>query len=306
MFNDERNIIAWKTTVMKIRIVASRHTAFYSPLICTMAAGFLEKHGLEYTYGTLAPGQTAASMIREGRTDIMQSAPSTNWARMEKGETDFPMNFALINRRDGFFLVGRSGDSSFAWKDLEGRCLIADHGSQPLAMLRYAIQHNGADWSKIEVVNAGTPEGMMAVFRGGKGDFVHLQAPAPQLLEEEGIGRIAVSVGASMPPNAFSSLCASREFVAGEACRRFAAAFAEAKAWVNSAPADEIASKEASSFPGVGQTTLASAIARYKAIGMWEGGIEIPRDLYEQSLNVFETTGNIQRRHPYDEVCLSV
>jgi hypothetical protein len=33
---------------MNIRITASRHTAFYSPLIATMAAGFLEQHGLKY------------------------------------------------------------------------------------------------------------------------------------------------------------------------------------------------------------------------------------------------------------------
>lgn len=289
---------------MTIRIVASRHTAFYSPLISAMAAGFLEKHGLEYTYGVLAPGETAAGMIREGRTDIMQSAPSTNWAKMEKGETGFPMHFALINRRDGFFLTGRDRNAAFAWKDLEGRTLIADHGSQPLAMLKYAVRYNGAEWSKISVVNEGTPERMIAAFREGKGDVIHLQAPAPQLLEEAGVGAIAVSVGASMPPNAFSSLCAAKEFIAGEACRVFINAFAEAKAWVNATPAEEIAAKEAPHFPGVSQAVLTSAIARYQSIGAWEGGPEIPRDLYEQSLNVFETVGAIRQRQPYDAVCV--
>src|SRR5579863_9703884 len=137
---------------MKIRITASRHTAFYTPLLSTMAAGFLEKHGLEYSYDTLKPGETAASMIRSGKTDIMQSAPSTNWAKMDKGETGFPLHFALINRRDGFFLFRKTPD--FAWHDLHGKTLLADHGSQPLAMLKYAVKYNGADWSKIHVVNA--------------------------------------------------------------------------------------------------------------------------------------------------------
>ena len=36
------------------------------------------------------------------------------------------------------------------------------------------------------------------------------------------------------------------------------------------------------------------------------GGIEIPRDLYEQSLNVFESTGAIKTRHAYDDVCFPV
>lgn len=288
---------------MTIRIVASRHTAFYSPLISSMAGGFLEKHGLSYTYATLAPGETAAGMIREGRADVMQSAPSTNWAKMDKGETGFPLHFALINRRDGFFLTGQGAAGSFTWKDLEGSKLIADHGSQPLAMLRYAAHYNGVDWEKIDVVNAGTPEQMTAAFREGKADFIHLQAPAPQLLEQEGVGWIAVSVGESMPPNAFSSLCASREFIGSVEYRAFAAAFADAKAWVCASSAKEIAVTQASFFPGIDERVLADAIARYQRMGNWEGGAEIPRDLYEQSLNVFEYSDAIKRRQPYEAVC---
>jgi NitT/TauT family transport system substrate-binding protein len=284
---------------MTIRITASRHTAFYSPLICTMAAGFLEKHGLDFIYATLAPGETAAGMIRENKTDIMQSAPSTNWAKMDKGETGFPLHFALINQRDGFFLVGRALPAkTFNWHDLEGKTLLADHGSQPLAMLRYAVKFNHADWQKIDVVNAGSAEAMTEAFRAGTGDFLHVQAPAPDLLT-------AVSVGASMPANAFSSLCAGREFIAGDSFRPFLAAFAEAKDWVCHSSAEEIAAKEASYFPGVSKSALALAIERYKGLGAWDGPAEIPRDLYEQSLNVFESTGSIKIRHSYDEVCFS-
>lgn len=281
---------------MTLRITASRHTAFYSPLLSTMAAGFLEKHGLQYTYDTLKPGETAASMIQSGRTDIMQSAPSTNWAKMDKGETGFPLHFALINQRDGFFLFRRT--PGFVWKDLEGKTLLADHGSQPLAMLRYAIHYNGVDWQKIKVVNAGTPAKMTAAFLAGDADFVHLQTPVPELTNYA-----STSVGASMPPNAFSSLCASKEFIASDACKPFAKAFAEAKQWVRNTQAEEIAAKEASLFPDVDVAVLTSAIAQYKVLGTWDGGIEIPRDLYEQSLTVFESTGNIQRRHPYETTC---
>jgi NitT/TauT family transport system substrate-binding protein len=297
---------------MTIRITASRHSAFYSPLISTMAAGFLEKHGLEFSYAVLAPGETAAGLIREGKTDVMQSAPSTNWAKMEKGETGFPLHFALINRRDGFFLVERgpragreSIGSAFNWKQLEGKALLADHGSQPLAMLRYALQFNGVEERKVHILNAGSAEEMALQFRAGEGNFVHLQAPAPQLLEQDGIGWTVASVGASMPPNAFSTLCASREFISGETCRAFVKAFAEAKEWVRQTPAEEIAAKEFPWFPGVGIVPLTEAISQYKSIGTWNGGIEIPRDLYEQSLNVFESTGGIKHRQPWDAVCVS-
>ncbi len=49
---------------------------------------------------------------------------------------------------------------------------------------------------------------------------------------------------------------------------------------------------------------LAEAIGRYQQIGCWDGGIQIPPDLYEQSLNVFEFSGGIQHRHPYQQVCV--
>jgi ABC-type nitrate/sulfonate/bicarbonate transport system substrate-binding protein len=172
-------------------------------------------------------------------------------------------------------------------------------------MLRYAAHYNGVDWQNIRVVNAGSPAGMTAAFLAGKADFVHLQAPVADLKDFA-----RSSVGASMPPNAFSSLCASREFIASEACRAFAKAFAEAKEWVRHTAAEEIAEKiaekEASFFPGVDKAVLTGAIAEYKAIGAWDGGSGIPRDLYEQSLTVFESTGCIQRRHAYETTCASV
>jgi len=80
------------------------------------------------------------------------------------------VHFAQINQRDGFFLVGRQPDPASDWKKLEGQTLLADHGLQPLVMLKYAIRHNGADWKKIKVIDAGTPEKMEAAFGAGAAD----------------------------------------------------------------------------------------------------------------------------------------
>src|SRR5215475_55811 len=163
-----------------IMIMASRHSAFYSPLLSTIAGGFLRSEGFESTYEVLPPGIDAQELIRNGKIDIMQSAVSSSWARMEKSEGDLAVHFAQINQRDGFFLTGRNHDQSFNWKKLEGASLIADHGLQPLAMLKYAAHLNGADWNKIRVIDAGGVEEIDAAFRNGLGDYVHQQGPAPQ------------------------------------------------------------------------------------------------------------------------------
>jgi NitT/TauT family transport system substrate-binding protein len=283
--------------------MVSRHSAFYSPLISTIAAGFLKDQGLDATYGILGPGQRSHVLIREGLVDVMQSAVSSNWKLMEQGESPLPVHFAQINQRDGFFLAARAPEPSFEWKRLEGRTLLADHGGQPLAMLRYAANRNGVDWSGVRVIDAGTPEQMSVAFRNGAGDYVHLQGPGPQQLEHDQAGFIVASVGEAMPPVAFSSLCASRDFLRTEAARAFLRAFRNAKEWVRQAPADEVAARQASFFPGVPAPVLASAIRSYQALGCWDGGIEIPRHLYEQALNVFESAGGLAARHPYEEVC---
>jgi NitT/TauT family transport system substrate-binding protein len=283
--------------------MVSRHAAFYSPLISTIAAGFLKNEGLDASYSVLGPGQRSHELIRDGIVDIMQSAVSSNWKPMERGESPLAVHFAQINRLDGFFLTARVPAASFLWKDLEGRELLADHGGQPLAMLRYAAKCQGVNWSRIRVIDAGSPEQMIAVFRAGQGDYVHLQGPGPQQLEHDGAGYIVASVGAAMPPVAFSSVCGSREFLATDTCRAFVRAFSKAKEWVRQAPPGEVASKQASLFPGIEPAALTAAINSYQALGCWDGGIDIPLDLYEQALNVFESAGAIAKRHPYDEVC---
>lgn len=232
----------------------------------------------------------------------MQSAVSSNWGPMEKGERNLPVHFAQINQRDGFFLVGRARDSSFRWSKLEGKQVLADHGSQPLAMLRYAAYHQGVNCRKTEWINAGAPEEMVATFRAGRGDYVHLQGPAPQQLERDGIGCIVASVGEAMPPVAFSSLMSLRSFLATDLAKSFLGAFRKAKEWVNHVPAEEVARAEASFFPGIDREVLTASIARYQSLGCWQGGVEISPKLYERALDVFQHAGGISIRHPYDEV----
>jgi hypothetical protein len=41
------------TQAMPLRIMVSRHSIFYSPLIATIAAGFLERRGLSAEYSIL-------------------------------------------------------------------------------------------------------------------------------------------------------------------------------------------------------------------------------------------------------------
>jgi NitT/TauT family transport system substrate-binding protein len=288
----------------KLAIMASRHSAFYTPLIGVMAGGFLQQEGLEADYAVLQPGQRSREMLARGAVDVMQSAVGSNWGPMEQGETDLPVHFAQINRRDGFFLAARRPDPDFDWTKLEGATLLADHGQQPLLMLRYAAHVQGVDWSKVRLIDAGSVEEMDRAFRGGQGDYIHQQGPAPQQLESDGAGFVVASVGEAMPPVAFSSLLATREFLESSNAPAFLRAYRRSRQWAQQAAPEEIAAREASFFPGIDTRVLAAAIARYQKLGAWEGDLAISRDLYEQALEVFLHGGAIQQRHPYEQVCV--
>ncbi|MBI4471864.1 MAG: ABC transporter substrate-binding protein [Acidobacteria bacterium] len=291
--------------MQKIRIMVYRHSVFYSPLIATIAAGFLKDEGLEAEYFPKPRERNLYEMFRKGEVDIMQAAVSTSWdplSKLPRGVRDIPVHFAQINQRDGFFLVGRPSEQSFEWKQLEGSRLLADHAQQPLAMLKYGLHLKDVDWSRVEAINAGTPEAMADAFRSGQGGYVHLQGPLPQQLEAEGAGRIVAAMGEVIPPVAFSSLMASREFLETAQARSFMKAYRRALAYVIESPAPVVAESEASFFPGLLSNVLAAAISRYQKLGCWRHDPTITREQYETAMDVFIYSGVFKERYPYEDV----
>src|SRR5262245_36124366 len=286
----------------QLRIMVYRHSVFYSPLIATVAGDFLREEGLEAIYFQKPAGRNLHEMFRGGEVEIMQAAVSTSWDPLSKGIRDIPVHFAQINQRDGFFITGRPDTPSFEWKELEGARLLADHAQQPLAMLKYALHLKGVDINRVRMVDAGGPDEMVKAFRGGQGDFVHLQGPAPQQMEKDGVGRIVAAVGEVNPPVAFSSLMATRQFLATDRAEAFKRAYLRALRFVIQSSGQEIAEVEASFFPGTSIDAIAAAISRYQQLGTWRSDPRITREQYEMAMDIFIFSGSFKERYAYEDV----
>ncbi|MDH3916844.1 MAG: ABC transporter substrate-binding protein [Rhodospirillales bacterium] len=285
-----------------INIQFTRFSAFYSPLIATIAGGFLKEEGLAPEHSVAPPGTSAIAALLDGSVQVVQSAPSQGFGPLERGETPPVVHFAQINKMDGFFVTARRPDPDFTWdKLLSGRVLV-DHGGQPLAMFKYACHKKGLDYAALDVVDAGTVTEMDSAFRAGEGDYVHQQGPAPQQLEADGVGHVVASVGEAIGPCAFSSLAATREWLATEMAGAFIRAYRKARAYVNETPAAEIAAAEAPFFPEIDPAVLTETIAFYQRLGCWAPEVEIGREAFEVTVDVFLNAGLITRRHPYDEI----
>jgi NitT/TauT family transport system substrate-binding protein len=143
---------------------------------------------------------------------------------------------------------------------------------------------------------------MIDAFRKGEGDYIHLQGPGPQQLEHAGAGHIVAALGPVIGPCAFSSLAATREWLATDAAKRFMRAYRKARAWLLATPAAEVAKAQASFFPDVDPGALAKTIATYQTLGNWTPHVEITRPAWEATVDIFLHSGLITRRHRYEDV----
>lgn len=284
-----------------ISIQFTRFSAFYSPLIATIAGGFLVEEGFEPTYSVAPVGASAIAGLLDGSVHMAQSAPSQGFVPLEKGEQSPVAHFAQINERDGFFITSRRNDPAFTWAQLAKGKTLVDHGGQPLVMFKYACARMGLDFDSLQAVDV-SPDKMDRAFREGLGDYVHQQGPAPQQLEADAVGHIVARVGDAIGPVAFSSLAATRAWLRTDAAKRFMRAYRNARKWVIATPANEIARREASFFPDIDLGVLTKTIADYQALGCWSPHVEITRAAFEVTLDVYEHSRLITKRHPYEQV----
>jgi NitT/TauT family transport system substrate-binding protein len=289
--------------VAQINIQFTLFSAFYSPVISAISGGFLAEEGLEPNWSISPPGVSAIAALEDGSAHVVQSALSQGFTALDKGEMPSAVHFAQVNEMDGFFISARDADDAFDWHKLEDAEVVIFGGGQPNAMLRYACHRAGIDFSRIRAITPGGADAIDQAFRAGQGQYVQQQGPYPQQLDVDGVGHVVAQVGPLIGPCAFSSLAASRDWLDSEMACAFTRAYANARRFLNEAPAAEIAALEQSWFPDITPSALEQCIASYQALGCWTPHVEITRPAFEVTLDVFEHIGGIPERYAYEQVC---
>ena len=287
-------------TPIHIRVL--RHSAFYSPLLLTIAAGYLADEGLDPHFDIATEENTVEQGLNSSQVQVAQSALATRFAGLAKAESSSIRHFAQINQRDGFFITAREPVASFRWQDLLDGSVLVDHFFQPLAMFRYALFKQDIDYKELKVLDAGDVQAIDAAYRGGQGAYAHQQGPFAQQLEVDGLGAVVAAVGPVVGPVAFSSLCATQSWLGTDMAGAFFRAYRRGREAAMSLEAAEIARLESSFFPNIDPTVLSATIKSYQQLGCWEGEPSISEDVYEKTLDVFEFSGDIKTRFAYDDI----
>ena len=82
----------------------------------------------------------------------------------------------------------------------------------------------------------------------------------------------------------------------------FMRAYRKARAWLIGTPAERIAEAQASLFPEIDRAVLTSTLAYYQKLGCWTPHVEITRPAFEVTLDVFQYSRLITKRHRYEDV----
>lgn len=285
-----------------IHIRALRHSAFYTPLLLTICAGYLEAEGLRPVYDVATPDKTVEGGLRSGEIQLAQSAVAAGFAGLELGQTSPIRHFAQINERDGFFLTGRGGQVHFDWQSLAGKTVLVDHLFQPLAMFKYTLHLLGLDDTSLRMVDAGDVDAMDRAFRAGEGEFVHQQGPYAQQLEADGLGRVVASIGEIIGPVAFSSLCATESWLATDMAKAFMRAYQQGREAAMRQPAVDICRQIQPLLANIDTPVLTDTISAYQRLGCWTGGLRISEASYAKTLDIFQFAGQIRKRHAYGQL----
>ena len=287
----------------QINIQFTLFSAFYSPVISAISGGFLAEEGLEPNWSISPPGVSAIAALEDGSAHVVQSALSQGFTSLDKGETPSVVHFAQVNEMDGFFITAREPDPHFAWEKLQDSEVVCFKGGQPNAMFRYACHKAGIEYDKIVTINPGGAADIDKAFRDGEGQYVQQQGPFPQQLQADGVGHIVAQVGPLIGPCGFSSLAATREWLATDMAKAFMRAYRKTRLYMNETPAADIARAEKPYFPDIDEDVLADCIATYQQLGCWTPHAEITRAAYEVTLDVFEYVGALKQRYAYDQIC---
>jgi NitT/TauT family transport system substrate-binding protein len=288
--------------VDQCHVMVTRHSAFYTPLLVTIGGGFLAAEGLDAAFSIAKTPRDVLAGVHGGTVHVAQSAVSANFGALERGKKSPLVHFAQINERDGFMLVARGADASFSWDKLPGKKVLVDPGRQPRAMFKYALRKEGVDFESIECVEAGSQQEMQEAFRGGQGDYLHVQGPAAQELVKEGIGEIVAWPGKSIGPVAFSSLAASRAWLATPHAVTFMRAYRRGREFAIEMDPDEVASVIGRYFNETDRDALIKAVESYQELGCWSPGVQITPEAFNTTLEVFQLSGHISKRHHYKHV----
>ena len=281
-----------------VRLNEVTHSVFYAPQYVAMSQGFFADEGLDVELTNGGGADKVMTAVVSGSADIGLAGPESCIYICNQGKDDHPVIFGQLTKRDGSFLVGRTG-GSFSWDDLRGSTIIGGRkGGVPEMTLEYVMKQNGVVPQQDAVVDTSVQFNMMAgAFTGGQGDYVTLFEPTATEVERAGHGYVLCSIGEESGEIPYTAYFASQSYMDAhpEVVQGFTNAIARAQRWITEHTDREVAEAICGQFPDTSLDVLEAVTARHRQIDAWNTVPMMEQSALERLEAVMTEAGELQK-----------
>jgi NitT/TauT family transport system substrate-binding protein len=248
-----------------------------------------------------SPGE-APNGLFHGTVDVTWGGPMrVNQIYDQRAHCDL-VCFGEAVTRDPFMLIGRIPRPNFRLAVLTAvRLATVSEVPTPWLCLQEDLRRANIDSDAIPRVTGQSMAENADALRRGEVDVVQLFQPFAEELLEAGAAHIW-QAAAQRGPTSYTTLYARRAVLAqrGDECQRMVRALHRTLGWVHASTGAQLAAAIASYFPDVPQPRLASALDRYKALGLWGQDTRLPRLGYERLKAGLMSGGLIKTGVPFE------
>lgn len=288
-----------------IRINEVTHSVFYAPLYLADSLGYFEDEGfkIELTNGGGADKTMAA--VLAGEADVGFCGPEAVVYTHIGGTTDAPKVFGQLTKRDGSFLVGRTAEPDFDWKNLEGKTIIAGRpGGVPFMTFEYVLKSAGVTSNLVKNIDFNMTT---AAFEGGTGDYCTMFEPTASSYQAAGKGYIVASVGEESGEIPYTCFMAKQSYIDknGDKVRGLLNAMTKAIKYIDEHDSASVAKLLTKHFDGTSEESLKTSLDSYKKIDAWVKNMAMEESSYNRLLDVIELAGELEKRVPFHNVVLT-
>jgi NitT/TauT family transport system substrate-binding protein len=283
---------------MSITLCEPFRALFYAPFYLPFALDTFRAEGVDVTLTTSRGPGTPAQQMHEGFADVFWGGPMRLLVMRDRGSGPPARAFCEVVTRDPFFLVGARPRPGFELSALQPlRLHTVSEVPTPWMCLQDDLRRAGIDPERLQRVADRTMEQNAHALREGTADVVQLFQPHAEQLIREGTGHLWYAQ-AARGPCSYTTLYASCDTLERRAddLQRMTRAMYRVQKWLHRASAQEVADAVAGYFPQVDGRTLAGAVERYQALGVWGRTPRLPREGFERLRDALVSGGLIASR----------
>lgn len=290
----------------KVKVAEVAHTIFYAPAYAAISKGYFEEEGIEIDLTLASGADNVTAAVLSGDVDIGFCGSEATIYVYNSGEKDYLINFARLTKRDGSFLVSREPYDDFTLEDLKGKTVIGGRkGGMPEMTFEWGLRENGINPKEDLTIDTSVDfAAMEGAFIGGDADFVTLFEPNATSVEKQGLGYVVGYVGQWGGEVPYTSYNARKSFIDEnpELIEGFKNAINKGLEYVKNTDSEIVAKDIYEFFPELSLNDLTVIIERYKTNDAWADSTEITEDDFEHLQEIMESSGELDKKAPYDKL----